>query len=309
MSTSDVARPRICFMVLTHAAPAHLARLVEALGEEGDAVVVHVDGKVDEAPFRRAAPDAHFVAERVRVRWAGFSTVQAMLNLLRTSRREVPDADHYWLVSGDAYPLRSVAGLRAHLAAHPGAEYLSLVPMPSVEMEKPLSRISHPYLEHDPRKHPWLHRLVLAVHLRLPRPYKRALGGLQPWCGSPWFTFTADAVDHVLRETDARPEYVRLMRRSFCVDEHYFQTLIGSSSFLSRCRPSLQYHDFRPDGDLPRPAQIAPRHVDELAAFVDHPPVDAYGEREYLFARKFNDGAPEVVDLVRDRLWGLSVGS
>lgn len=295
-------------MVLTHAAPAHLARLAEALGEEGDAVVVHVDARVDDAPFRAAAPDAHFVVDRARVRWAGFSTVQAMLNLLRASRALVPDADHYWLVSGDSYPLRSVAGLRAHLAEHGDAEFFSLVPMPSAQMEKPLSRISHPYVEHDPRAHPWLHRLVLAVHLRLPRPYKKALGGMQPYCGSPWFTFTAAAVDHVLHETDTRPEYVRLMRTTFCVDEHYFQTLIGNSRFLEKCLTSLQYHDFRPDGDLPRPAQIGPRHVDELVAKVDDPDTDGYGPRTYLFARKFNDAAPEVVDLVRERLWGLPVG-
>ena len=94
-----------------------LARLVGALAGQGAAFYVHIDRKVDPAPFAQALAamrDVHFV-EPVRVNWMGFSIVEATLRLMRAARRQ--GYDRYSLLSGQDYPIRSNSSIADVLGA------------------------------------------------------------------------------------------------------------------------------------------------------------------------------------------------
>jgi hypothetical protein len=293
MSTGHVV-----YLVLAHTDPEQFRRLRAALRD--DPVVIHLDAKVgDPRPF--LASDVAPVRDRLDVRWLGYTAVEATLRLLRTAVTEFPDAGRFCLLSGDSYPLRDASTIRDYFAQHDAVEFINIRPMPTPD--KPLSRITHYWHEHDPRggrSAKWFGRL----HKLAPQPWRRNLGDLRPHAGSQWWAISRAAVDHVLAEVERRPEYVRLMRRTKVSDEHFFHALLGGACVLD-LRPSFMYVDFRP-------AQPSPMVLSDIA-HVDHwaslrlRETDAYGEHDLLFARKFRSGvSDELTEQIAARLWPLA---
>jgi hypothetical protein len=184
------------------------------------------------------------------------------------------------------------------------AEFVNLLPMPSSEVEKPLSRLSHYYIEHDPRTS-IISPLYKAAHLLMRRPYKHMLKGMRPFCGSQWITVSREAAEWLMKEVDARPEYVTFCRNTRIPDEHFFQILLGNSPFAGRLRPGAMYADFnRPAG--PRPAALDATHVEHWRSN-NVRNVSPYGLHRWLFARKFTDESRGLLEMVRDRVWRIPI--
>ncbi|MDT0209477.1 MULTISPECIES: beta-1,6-N-acetylglucosaminyltransferase [unclassified Curtobacterium] len=292
----------ICYLVQAHHQPEHHRRLVETLTADGDVVLTHVDAKADQAAFTTGEGSA-FTETRTAVSWRGFSQITATLTLLEEGRRRHPEATHYWFISGDSYPLRSPRRLREMVEEHPDRQWINLLPFPAPEMGKPESRLSGLWIEHDPRR-----RKVLSLALRLlfrtvRLPYRDALGGLRPLCGSQWFTLTAPAVDAVLEQARMRTSFRRLCRRTNCPDEHFFHTLLGATEYVARTAPAGMYADFEsPSGPWPNVVT-----ADHLRRLRDQDPGDVrerYGSGGYYFARKFTDENSELLTAaVRQQLW------
>lgn len=68
---------------------------------------VHIDAKVDIAPFQAAcsATSATFIGSRTNVVWGGFSLVAATVSLLSAALSD-PECSHFVLISGDSYPIK-----------------------------------------------------------------------------------------------------------------------------------------------------------------------------------------------------------
>lgn len=290
----------ICYIVQAHHQPAHFHRLVEALTTAG-VVVAHIDARVDERPFRSDDPKLSFVRDRVAVTWGGFSQVQATVGLLRAARSRHPEASHLWFVSGDSYPLRDPRALDAMLAANPRRQLMNILPMPAPEMGKPITRLSRLWIPHDPRSNP-LALGFKAIQRVVPQPYRRALEGMRPYAGSQWFALTAEAVDWMLDSAGRHPRFHRLCRHTMCSDEHYFQTLLGDSPFLSHAVPSGMFTDFStPPG--PWPCVIGSAQLAQLATSAHTGAVSGYGTTTNYFARKFTDGSADLLREIEATLW------
>ncbi|MFT4163884.1 MAG: beta-1,6-N-acetylglucosaminyltransferase [Microlunatus sp.] len=278
-------------------APGHVRRLVRTLADGGAHVVVHIDARSDIEPFRETGSAALFLADRVKVHWGGWSQVQATLAMLRAGRESFPDATHFWLISGDTYPLRSVATLNAFLDREPRAQYINVVSMPSRELQKPLTRLSHIYVEHD--RNSWVHRPLMLLHDYVPRPYRR---GMLPYAGSQWWTITREAADLLLAVDVERDSFARLAKASFIPDEHYIQTLLGNSEFAESIRAGLMYSDWRPGaGKVPR--VLAEDNITILEEMSGDAAKTGVGVR--LVARKFSDQTADIADAIEERLWPL----
>lgn len=289
----------ICYLVLAHASPNHFARHIDALTCGGNRAVVHVDAKTNIDPFRGANPAATFVEDRVRVNWGGFSIVEATLRMMRAAVAAVPDADWYALTSGDAYPLRDQGAIEEFLNSDGGAAYMSILPMPSPGVDKPLRRLSGYYIEHDPRTTK-ASAFYKAVHRLIHRNYGRALGGMRPYAGSQWAVWRADVVRYLIEQVDTRPGFVEFCRNTHIPDEHFFQILLGNSPFADAVRPGVMYSDFsRTSGG---PAILGDGHVERWRTS----PLtwsSAYGHHELLFARKFPDDSADLVARVQRQVW------
>jgi len=281
------------FLVLAHANPVQFHRLAAALVEQGS-VFSHIDAKSDIEPFRRS--DVSLLERRVRVRWGGFSIIEATLHLMREALRRDSGCSHLVLLSGDSYPLVSPSEAVDFLAGG-DRNFINLLPMPAPAVNKDITRLTRYYFERTPRESilrgPWWF-----LNRRINRDYRPAFSGMLPHCGSQWWALTREAAQWVLDEIDRRPEYVRFCRHTAIPDEHFFHTLLANSPFRDSIEPALFYADF--SGPI-QPAIITEGHVRKLWEAPDGYVDDAYGHRKILFVRKLNDTSDAVAELIRTR--------
>jgi hypothetical protein len=293
---------KIVYLVLAHNSPAHLRRLVQALSTSSAAFLVHIDNKADLNIFREALGTAvDFTRERVEVHWGDFSQVDAIMVLLREALADPRKFDRFVLLSGTDYPVRPAQYIEDFFARHPDTQFINMVKMPSVSASKPLSRLT------DYRPAPAtsaLAKLTRKVTARLgvkprQRDYKPVFDGLQPYAGSTWWALSRKACEHIEEFVRTRTALVEFFRNTVCPDEMFVQTIIGNSPFASGLERDRTYTDWTGGGSSP--AYMTMKHIESFRhggrSFSD----GQYGEGEFLFARKFSEGSPEVLAAL-DRL-------
>lgn len=283
-------------MILAHARPDALRRLLSALEHPDSTAVVHVDARADLNAFD--GPDGTMWIENRAVPFHhSWGIVDATIRLLRMA----PRADRYVLLSGDSYPLRSQERIREVLSKQ-DAEWMNLLTLPAPQVNKHLNRLEGYYPAHDPRGSRAVRAAALATRRLLPqRNWRAALGDLEPWCGSQWWVLTPAARAHLFSEIDRRPEFVRFSRHTATPDEHFFHILLASNSaFRRRIRPGVMFADF---SEMPGPAVIVDHHVENWRR-AGLRSTDVYGvHAELLFARKVLDA--NVAQRIRAEVWPI----
>ncbi|WP_432508824.1 beta-1,6-N-acetylglucosaminyltransferase [Kineococcus auxinigenes] len=285
---------QVTYLVLAHHRPQQLAALLDLLLVVDDRVLVHVDAKADEQPFRRAV--AHhgsrvaFTSRRHDVRWGGFGAVAAALTALRDATRTRP-TDYYALISGADLPIKPSAALHAELAS--GAVYMNCWELPCEERGKTLDRLERFHVAARDRDSRVARRVNERLLPLLPkRDVERGLGGARPYAGSQWWLVPHDCAVQVLDFADRSPRFVRFFRFSAVPDESFFQTVVKALPQPWEVRPNLTYTDWsRGDGGGVSPATLTTADLPTLAA------------APQFFARKFDLGRDaEVFARIRDEL-------
>ena len=237
-------QPEIAYLVLAHTDPAQLARLCRALDDHAD-IYVHVDAKCDLRPFvEQPLPRCvHFIDDRVRVSWAGYSQVEATLRMLRAALDSGRPYRRFVMLSGLDYPIKPTAALRELFAQHPRHEYIRFI-----DASKPAHfRIFHEHYWFM-EEIPWLPSGWLQTKMR--RGFGRLLRkvtkkqrppGIVPAWGSAYWALTRECCEYVLRFVQERPEVVRWMKSSFAPDEQFFHTIVANSEFLQHSDGFVPY--------------------------------------------------------------------
>ncbi len=290
----------VAYLIAAHADPASLQRLVTSL--DSSSIYVHIDGRVEEAPFRAVAPTARFVVDRENVTWGGWSQVLASLSLLRTSLEDVRH-DRFVLLSGDSFPTQPQQGINTFFASTPQLEFINAVRMPSESRDKPLSRLSQYHIAHNREYTPTSVLARAFNRLGLPVCYRRLLEGWVPYGGSTWWAISRRAAEAALAVTRDRPRLIKLARHAKMPDEFFFQTVLLNSVSLTSIRPSVMYADWTHPTD--RPAVIGKHHVAQLASAQLRVAESGDEPHPILFARKVR--SEEVARSIQDTLWPISL--
>ncbi|MER2133591.1 MAG: beta-1,6-N-acetylglucosaminyltransferase [Arthrobacter sp.] len=297
---------RTIFLIAAHYDAEQFAELVRSL--DGRPVFAHIDQKTDISDFRAATQsmNVEFVpdADRVDVKWGGWSQVASTLAMLRLAGPSISPQDYVILLSGDSYPLQPPESIDYFLSKSPGAQYINSVRMPNDVVSKPLSRVTRFYMEFDPRN--GKRNLVPKIINRLgvPRQYTKAFAGRVPYAGSTWWALTGAACMWMLDVISSEPKLVKFCRGTKMPDEFFFQTLIANSQFKAHIRRSPMFTDWsRPSG--PKPAVLDHDHILELASENLKMCQPGYGEGVALFGRKVTD--PLIAARIREQLWSLNL--
>lgn len=303
---SNPERLKLAYLVVTHAMPDHLGRVIAALSDDRTEFFVHVDRKVAIEPFlAHARPNVEFLEDRVPVFWGQWQMVEATLRLMRRALERTPDLDYLILLSGTCYPIRSRTYIRKVLAEHAGDEFINAVPMPNEAVNKSLARIERFHARSDQSFVENTRRYLSGFSLRgrsgrvlsrrwlLGRDWRRGLGPLRPYGGSSWWALTGDACREVLAFVHREPRVVRFFENTKFPDEGLFHTILGNSPFGSRFRRSLLYSDWSRGG--PHPTLLTEEHVARFAAPGPMRAGGVYGDGEYCFARKVPDDGGVIV--------------
>ena len=289
---------KIAYLVFAYKNPRLLKRTVERLSCSDSSFFIHIDLKCDLEDFRAIrGENIVFADKRVRVSWAEFSGVKAVLMLIQAALVCQDKFEYFLLLSGSEYPLQSSEYIHKFLVANQPQEFISIVKMPNAEAGKPVSRINTLRI---PSEQP-VRRLLVRTLARLglaQRDYRKHLGSLEPYSGHTWWALTREACQYIIDFGEHNVGVVKYFENTFAPEEMYFHTILGNSPFKSRIRRNLVYEDWSSRGS--HPAMIDEQHI---AFFRDRQKViisDVYGFGEVLFARKFSDDNWDMVRRIEE---------
>lgn len=238
-------------IMLCHTALHRAAQVARHWAMAGCPVVIHLDRRVAEADRAALAtaladlPDIRFSA-RVACEWGTFGLIEATIGAASLLLRDFPEARHVYLASGSCLPIRPVAELQAHLAAHPHIDFIESVTTADVGwtvggLNKERFTLRFPFSWKKQRR-------LFDAYVRLQRRLgfqRRIPEGIVPHLGSQWWCLTRPTLEAILNHPD-RARHDRYFRRVWIPDESYFQTLVRQVSTRVESRSlTLSKFDFQ----------------------------------------------------------------
>jgi hypothetical protein len=284
------------YLIVSHVNPGQVVRLVRALrrGSPHATILLHHDAAATKLSDDAFAGDAGILVDRepLRVEWAEFSLVDAVLRGVRRLFASGRAFSHLTLLSGQDFPLIAPAAFERRAAAGDGA--LAYEPRtPEVRRyvlgwhrlprrlearggEALFTRLAWRLNGRQPLAHFVHGRIGCRVGLRSARsPFAR--GGLRAYKGSTWWTLSRRALEYVLdvvARDRALVDWYR--RRTFMPDESIFQTILYNAGRFALRNAEERYVRW-PDPHASSPATL--RACDVPAALASGEP----------FARKFDE--------------------
>jgi hypothetical protein len=249
---------KVAYLILAHANPAMLAALVTALNKPKETVFVHIDKKAAILPFEQLlSGQCTFIEQRENVSWGGFSTIRATLNLMKAA---AGNFDYYCLLSGCDYPIKPVPAFEAHLAAHPGNEYIRCRDM--AELSPRLKKRYTGFFLLENRVE-FLKTVNYGVTKIQRLFYKRKSYNNKPmYYGSQWWTLTGACVKYVIDFIAAHPGCLSYFKYTLLADEMFFHTIIARSPFSDKVQnDNLRHIVFEGKNPHPRVWRMADREI------------------------------------------------
>ena len=306
----------IAAVVLAHADPEHVRRLVTALDDVP--VFLHCDLRTPAAVFEdmtRGLPHRVTVLDRLRTSLGSWSLVQAELNGVRAALAST-DADHVLVMSGSDYPLVPVAELRAELDDWRDRSRMQMIPVPTWiwnTARRPdggMWRFRYRFVVHRGN----LVR-VRGVPLRSPWP-RRVPRELRLFASQQWKVLSRRHALALLSVLETRPDILAFWRTTYVPEESCIASILGSPDLVGElasatCNELPWLIDWTPGGD--HPGWITRQHFDRLmqARYAEprgpgHPdvrtPLNGHAGRK-LIARKFSTSVDHgVLDMIDRRL-------
>ena len=224
---------RLAFLILAHHDAPHLERLCRAL--QPNCIFVHVDGKAKGFPVEAIAimRGVTLVQPSIKVHWGDFSVIEATLSLIRAART-AGSFSRYILISGECYPIKPLAVLKATFAEDPTREWINLTPITrDSHLANLVGRrwrmtpvLSQRYL--DGKLRAGWNRISKMIRRDLQREIQ-----MIPYFGSQWWALTNGCIAMILEFVEDHPAFVEAYRSVYAPDEHFFHTIIGNSHFGS----------------------------------------------------------------------------
>jgi Core-2/I-Branching enzyme len=271
---------KIAAIIRAHHKPDLLKTLVDRLSVTGMwSIYIHVNRTSNITKFHDIIDKSLFLDSRLTVRWSGFSMVEATLLLLKTAYANSKNT-HFYLMSGQDFPLKSDAYIRDHLADKAFGNFIQVLPMP--QWHKPLDRLNRWHFRDLPVIAPQSSIRARLRRFSPPRNMDNLLRGLIPFGGSAWWLLSRDTVGKMLSYIEKNPWYLKAFAFSAFADEMFFQTLF--------VHLDLKAEDAAPTSAYWLPGQSNPE-------IITHDIYFHMQEGWHFMARKFDEVYPWMLPL------------
>ena len=282
---------KIAHIILAHAQPYQLQKLVNKLAHPDADCYIHVDAKksISEFAALQQAPNVYFIHHRVKVTWGSYSIVQATLNSFEQIVSSGIQYDYVNLLSGQDYPLHEASFIHQYFALHRGKQFMEFYSIYDVWQEA-IGRIARYHLVNYelPGKYK-MEQLINKV-----MPVRRMPNSLEPVGRSQWFTITLPAVKYILHYLHDYAGVVRFFKFTWAPDEFIFQTILYNSPFAEdMVNDNLRYIDWSEGKPSPKTLTI-----DDLPVLE---------QSDCLYARKVNMQTDAVLVDALDALTGCAM--
>ncbi|HVW59198.1 MAG TPA: beta-1,6-N-acetylglucosaminyltransferase [Puia sp.] len=274
---------KIAHLILAHKNPAQLQRLLDNLQHPDAAFFIHLDKKIDAAPFAYLfqRPNTFPVRKRTKIYWAGFGTIQGILN----GFAEIPRGyDYINVISGQDFPLKPAEYIHRYITERKGKEFITCQTIDGTSEWGDVSPRVRKYHLINWRI-PGRHRLENLLNKVLPPrkfPMDHELVGR-----ANWFTLSYPAVQYLLRFLHEHPELIRYYKYCWGADEFIFSTILYNSHFKPDIVENLLYCYW----------ESGHGHAKTLKT----EDLEILKASDKLLARKFDmDADPEIFDMLED---------
>jgi Core-2/I-Branching enzyme len=271
----------VAVVVLSHRAPAQVARLAARLAEDGrdTLVAIHHDPKGEPLALR-ASSSVALVPDPVPCPWGRSGINVAIRKSLEWLRANVPELSWVLVISGQDYPIRPMRSIEDELASAPCDAFMRYLrvdgdPADDVHRWQGIARQRYLYRRRLPGS---------ARSVRLPWPRRHPFGdGFRLYAGEQWVNLSARAVHKVL-DSPFNDRVLRYLRRSPNSDEAWLTTVaLNGEPELTVVNDRRRYVQW--PGGTPHPAVLGPDHLPALR------------ESTAFFARKIDlDAWPQACD-------------
>jgi hypothetical protein len=270
----------LAVVVLSHRAPAQVARLAARLADGRDTLVaIHHDPKGEPLALR-ASSSVALVPDPVPCRWGRSGINVAIRKSLEWLRANVPELSWVLVISGQDYPIRPMRSIEDELASAPCDAFMRYLrvdgdPADDVSRWQGRARQRYLYRRRLPAS-PW--------SARLPWPRRHPFGnGLRLYAGEQWVNLSVRAVHKVL-DSPFSDGVLRYLRWSPNSDEAWLTTVaLNGEPELTVVNDRRRYVQW--PGGTPHPAVLGPDHLPALR------------ESTAFFARKIDlDAWPQACD-------------
>jgi hypothetical protein len=222
----------IAALVLGFREPVVLAAAVPLYKKAGFDVYVHVDAKIAIADYAAAmgdaAKDCIFIEKRLSIFWAGFSMIEATLELMRQAI--AGGYENYVLVSDDSFPIRTPHVLRAKISTD--HQRISARAVQSSEIFADRYRNFYSFdhvvtsLHGRPIENASFDDTLIERVERLARRRRLGKADLKLHYGSQWWSLTREAVALILEIDRDRIDVRESFEFSAVPDESYVQSIL-----------------------------------------------------------------------------------
>ena len=225
----------VAILALAFREPAVLAAAMPVYKAAGCDVYVHLDAKASLADYQSAmgpmAQECTFLSERRSIYWAGFTMVQAMLDLMGAALAG-GTYGNFALVSDDSFPVREPWLLKAKLTTD--HERISVRRIEETEVfAQRYRRFFHfdhqaTSLHGRPIESAFVADGFLSALHRLEARRQTGKADLPLYYGSQWWSLTEAAVHLLIELNETRDDLRESFEFSAVPDEMYFQSVLMS---------------------------------------------------------------------------------
>jgi len=286
---------KIAYLMVAYKRPTQLPRLVNALNNSNTSFFIHVDKKVNILPYYKELKtlkdqNSHFINNRVKVYWGGYSLVQAIINGLKEICNSKIYFDYVILLSESDYPIKTNEYISNFFIQNLGKQFLEYGPVPRKNwIDGGIKRLSR-YHFMDIRNR-YLKYILKILSKYIPRNH--VLKGTKIYGGNLWWCITYNCAEFILDFIDNNPKYCKYFKYTMLPDEVFFHTIIVNSIFhkdiINKC---LHYIDW-----------TIPDHTGHYPRIIIKNDFDTLSSVDKLFARKFDiyfDS--EILDLIDEKI-------
>lgn len=284
-------------LIQCHKNPDQVNMLLQALQHPDVDIYVHVDKKSDIcSEIVQTSPQIHILPDkyRVDVQWATFSQVRATLNLLGYASHH-GKYEHYWLCSGQDYPIKPINQIVSFLHEHSDTNFVQIWPSKNGGgTENNLDKRTAIYFPQCVLGNGLTQRIAKRVFVELTGGYNRTFGifrrkapdNVKFYFGSSWICFSEEMEQWMEEYLESHMGFIRFHRNVNCPDETFFQTLLMNSPYREKRADYLHYVDWSDGGN--RPGTLTVKDSGKLR------------NSDKLMARKFDEAIDkEIIEILK----------
>jgi hypothetical protein len=242
---------RIACIIMAHKEPQQIERLINRFATHSVDFYIHLDKKINKAPFEFLLnlPHVFFISNRIRIRWASYSFVKAILGAFK----EVIGRGQYdfiSLMSGQDYPIKPVSNYFQILENNQGRNFICFED-DGLWWKHAISRIHKYHFTNFGFRGKYKIQYFLNALLpdrKFPLPYV-LYGGPRAMC----MTITSECAAYLVEFVEANRNLRRFIRFTWGPDEFVLPTLIMNSRFKDTVvNDNFYYIDWTKGGSNPK---------------------------------------------------------